>query len=154
MLVARFRPKVWGARLPKPIGRKLKNSCGSNRHNIGISLSFICTLFRTSWPVRKSSRLQNKPFQLWLGLALFLNSIGCSGKSRDNSTQERQTLLEAEAYKSMIKISKVGLAKGENYLGNQVYYVEGSLTNDGPRVVQRIELTFRFKDSLKQVVLQ
>jgi hypothetical protein len=48
----------------------------------------------------------------------------------------------------------VSLAKGENYLGSEVFYVEGSIKNMGNRVVQRVEITFLFRDSLKQVVLK
>ena len=51
-------------------------------------------------------------------------------------------------------MSRVGLAKGENYLGSEVFYVEGSLKKRGNRVVQRVEITFLFRDSLKQVVLK
>ena len=61
---------------------------------------------------------------------------------------------QAEAYKSQLELSHVGLAKGENYLGHKVFYVEGVVRNNGTRVVQRVELLFLFKDSLNQVVLK
>jgi hypothetical protein len=85
---------------------------------------------------------------------LLIAMAGCSGNSSSRSSQAGQNALEAEAYKSKIEVSKVGLAKGENYLGSDVFYVEGSLKNIGNRVVQRVEITFLFKDSLKQVVLK
>jgi len=61
---------------------------------------------------------------------------------------------QSDAYKNQLELSHVGLAKGENYLGNEVFYVEGTLKNSGLRVVQRVELLFLFKDSLDQVVLK
>ena len=91
---------------------------------------------------------------LAVGFSLPIAMIGCRGSSSNQSSQAGKTAAEAEAYKSMIEVSKVGLAKGENYLGSEVFYVEGSLKNTGNRVVQRVEITFLFKDSLKQVVLK
>jgi hypothetical protein len=57
------------------------------------------------------------------------------------------------AYTSKIELSHLGLAKGENYLGDSVYYVEGKAKNGGDQAIQRVELTFKFKDSLGQVIL-
>ncbi len=48
----------------------------------------------------------------------------------------------------------MGLAKGENYLGDSVHYVEGEIKNNGDRIVQKVELTLLFRDSLRQVVLK
>jgi hypothetical protein len=61
---------------------------------------------------------------------------------------------QVEAYKSQIGLSRIGLAKGQNYLGDDVFYVEGTVKNEGGKLVQHIELTFLFKDSLNQVVLK
>ena len=58
------------------------------------------------------------------------------------------------AYKSKIEISHLNLAKGESYLGDSVYFVEGEIKNNGDRIVQRVEVTLIFRDSLKQVVLK
>jgi len=91
---------------------------------------------------------------LAVGFSLPIAMIGCRGGSSNQNSQAGKTAAEAEDYKSMIEVSKVGLAKGENYLGSEVFYVEGSLKNTGNRVVQRVEITFLFKDSLKQVVLK
>ena len=87
-------------------------------------------------------------------LSLLIAMAGCSANSSGKVSQASQNATETEAYKSKIEVSKVGLAKGENYLGSEVFYVEGSLRNTGTRVVQRVEITFLFKDSLKQVVLK
>jgi hypothetical protein len=87
------------------------------------------------------------------GLSLLIGLAGCRGGSSNPSSQAGKAADE-EAYKSKIELSRVGLAKGENYLGSEVFYVEGSLKNTGSRVVQRVEIAFLFRDSLKQVVLK
>lgn len=91
---------------------------------------------------------------LAVGFSLPIALNGCRGGASSQKSQTGTTTAEAEAYKSKIEVSKLGLAKGENYLGSEVFYVEGSLKNTGDRVVQRVEITFLFKDSLKQVVLK
>jgi hypothetical protein len=91
---------------------------------------------------------------LTVGLSLPIALIGCKGGAPRSSSQIDKIAAEADAYRSKIEVSKVGLAKGENYLGSEVFYVEGWLKNTGNRVVQRVEITFLFKDSLKQVVLK
>ncbi|MFN8007262.1 MAG: hypothetical protein U0V70_09615 [Terriglobia bacterium] len=78
--------------------------------------------------------------------------IGCRGKSSNSPSPA--TLAEAESYKSKIELTHLGLAKGESFLGDHVYYVEGKVTNSGDRRVQRIELIFVFKDNLNQIVLR
>jgi hypothetical protein len=93
-------------------------------------------------------------FLLAIGLVLLTALVACGRDSSSQTSQAAQNVVETEAYKSKIEVSKVGLAKGENYLGSEVFYVEGSIKNMGNRVVQRVELTFLFRDSLKQVVLK
>ena len=100
------------------------------------------------------AKLPKGIFFLGVRLLLLIAMAGCGGNSSSRTSQAGQSAIEAEAYKSKIEVSKVGLAKGENYLGSDVFYVEGSLKNMGNRVVQRVEITFLFKDSLKQVVLK
>lgn len=91
---------------------------------------------------------------LTVSLSLLITLIGCKGGASRISSQTDKTAAEADVYRSKIELSKVGLAKGENYLGSEVFYVEGWLKNTGDRVVQRVEITFLFRDSLKQVVLR
>jgi len=88
---------------------------------------------------------------LAVSLALPMTA-GCGGTRSTQNREEEKA--RGDAYKSKIEISKAGLAKGENYLGGEVFYVEGWLKNTGDRVVQRVEITFLFRDSLKQVVLK
>jgi len=88
----------------------------------------------------------------WTCSLLFLST--CRKDSTIEEMQKREGIAQVEAYKSKIVLSRIGLAKGENYLGQIVYYVEGTVKNEGERIVQRIDLTFLFKDSLNQVVLK
>jgi hypothetical protein len=97
----------------------------------------------------------------WVGILLgwaFASSLlflsNCSKDPTLEEAQKREATAQVEAYKSKIVLSRIGLAKGENYLGQIVYYVEGTVKNEGERIVQRIDLTFLFKDSLNQVVLK
>jgi len=85
---------------------------------------------------------------------LLLLSIACNRDPNSAETKGSGTEAQTEVYKGKIELSHVGLSKGENYLGDQVFYVEGALKNNGDRLVQRIELTFLFKDTLNQVVLR
>jgi len=87
-----------------------------------------------------------------LAILLIVTSIGCGQKVSDSSSLA--TAAEAASYKSRIELTHIGLAKGESFLGDHVYYIEGKVKNLGNRVVQRIELTFSFKDNMNQVVLK
>ena len=77
---------------------------------------------------------------------------GCGQKPSNLSSQAAAA--EAETYRTRIELTHIGLAKGESFLGDHVYYIEGKVKNLGNRLVQRIELTFVFKDNLNQVVLK
>jgi hypothetical protein len=88
-------------------------------------------------------------FSALLGLLLLVTACGNSRQSGGGANP-----VQAEAYKNQLELSHIGLVKGENYLGHQVFYVEGVVRNGGTRVVQRVELLFLFKDSLNQVVLK
>ena len=92
-------------------------------------------------------------FRCVLG-ALAMSLLSSCGRKSDDVGDGGQASAEAAAYKEKIELSHIGLAKGENYLGDEVHYVEGTAKNIGDRVVQKIELTFEFKDSLNQVVLR
>jgi hypothetical protein len=95
-----------------------------------------------------------KLLQISLVLVHLLAWVSCRDRPEARSDPAGQNPSVSEAYRSRIEISRIGLAKGENYLGDEVFYVEGSLKNNGEQLVQRIELTFVFRDSLNQVVLK
>jgi hypothetical protein len=93
-------------------------------------------------------------FSILAASGLLFLSIACNRDPNPAETKGSGAEAQTEAYKSKIELSHVGLSKGENYLGDQVFYVEGSLKNNGDKLVQRVELTFQFRDSLNQVVLR
>ena len=39
-------------------------------------------------------------------------------------------------------------------LGNNIFYVEGIISNNGTQIIKRIDLTFLFKNSSNQIVFQ
>ena len=96
-----------------------------------------------------------KGFRLLLilcsGLAVSLEAC-CSKSGKEGGWSTTNTGVQAS--KKTVEISRVGLAKGENYLGGEVYYVEGTLTNKGDRAIFRINLAFVFKDTMDQAVLK
>jgi hypothetical protein len=88
-----------------------------------------------------------------LGFALLFSVLalftGC-GKGSTQVTPTPEQIAQAEAYKGKIELSKLGLARGENYLGDAVYYVQGKIKNAGDKPVQQVELTFKFKSLQNQ----
>jgi hypothetical protein len=108
---------------------------------------------RRLFPINIEREILTLLFQCVMGVLVFSLSSSCNRRSED-AGDRAQASAEAEAYKEKIELSHIGLAKGENYLGDEIHYVEGTAKNDGDRIVQRIELTFVFKDSLKQMVLK
>ena len=115
---------------------------------------WLCYFPEMSRQLSGFAKLPEGFITLGVRLLLLIAMAGCGSNPSSRTSQAGQSAIEAEAYKSKIEVSKVGLAKGENYLGSDVFYVEGSLKNMGTRVVLRVEITFLFKDSLKQVVLK
>lgn len=61
---------------------------------------------------------------------------------------------EAEAYVSQIEFSGLQLSRWENFLGQNVIYLDGTVTNHGPRRILALDLTLEFLDLQKQVVLR
>jgi len=87
-------------------------------------------------------------------LALLLLWAAASCGDPNAPPADPETAAREEAYRDQVTLSGLGLSKGENFLGDEVFYVEGSLTNGGEGTIRNVELTFFFKDSLDQVVLK
>ncbi len=94
----------------------------------------------------------SRQFLVVSALLLLGAAGGCGNSGRPAADPERSA--REEAYKDQVTLSGLGLAKGENFLGDEIFYVEGSLTNDGEVTIRKVELTFLFKDTLDQVVLR
>jgi len=77
----------------------------------------------------------------------------CGGKSAGPGKESPVDAAMAEAYKNKIEITHLGVARGENYLGDAIYYIQGKAKNLGDLPVQQLELTFKFRDLQKKVIL-
>ena len=84
-------------------------------------------------------------------VAVFCMS-SCQDISSPQNSQEK--VINEEAYRTQVVLSNLGLAKGENFLGDNIFYVEGIISNNGTQTIKRIDLTFLFKNSSNQIVLQ
>ncbi len=58
------------------------------------------------------------------------------------------------AYASQVQISDLHLSAEENFLGQQVVYLDGKITNRGSQVVRQLRIRLFFRDTLNQVVLR
>ena len=61
---------------------------------------------------------------------------------------------EAEAYLPNLGMADLRLSAEENFLGQQVTYVDGALSNQGDRTIRQLKLRLYFQDVLNQVILQ
>jgi hypothetical protein len=61
---------------------------------------------------------------------------------------------EETAYLAQIAISGLDLSLWQNFLGQAVVYLDGSITNRGNRRIVALELTVEFEDVLGQTVLR
>lgn len=61
---------------------------------------------------------------------------------------------EAEAYLPQIETSPAELSRWQNFLGQQITYLDLTLTNRGPRRITALELTVEFLDPYQAVVLR
>jgi len=60
---------------------------------------------------------------------------------------------EAEAYLTQVKLAGPAISRWENFLGQEVTYVDFVITNRGPRPVAALELTIEFRDREGRVAL-
>ncbi|MCH6553336.1 MAG: DUF3426 domain-containing protein [Acidobacteria bacterium] len=61
---------------------------------------------------------------------------------------------EGRAYAEKIEIAGLALSRWQNFLGQEVTYLDATLTNHGDRTLRAVELTIEFRDVLNQVVLR
>ena len=57
-------------------------------------------------------------------------------------------------YASQISFSDLHLSAEENFIGQQVVYLDGKLTNSGAKTVRQIKVRLVFRDVMNQVVLR
>lgn len=74
--------------------------------------------------------------------------------SCQKSPDLQATPKEDQAYASQMKPSDLRLSAEENFLGQQVVYLDGKMTNQGSKVVRQLKIRLFFHDTLNQVVLR
>src|ERR1035437_7158072 len=62
--------------------------------------------------------------------------------------------VEDLAYASQVTLSGLHLSAEENFLGQQVVYLDGEMTNRGSKVVRQLKVRLFFRDLLNEVVLR
>jgi hypothetical protein len=95
---------------------------------------------------------------LAIGLAIVLAVVAyLLVESRSSSTRGIVTPKitqggEADPYAKNLAFTDVHLSAAENFAGGTSYYVEGKITNSGPKIVNGATVEVTFKNSLGQVV--
>jgi len=59
-----------------------------------------------------------------------------------------------QAYAKQIRFQSGEMSHATNFLNQEFIYIEGNVSNSGPRTVRVLEATFEFRDALNQVVLR
>ena len=73
-------------------------------------------------------------------------------KSKDRARDVPVLTQEATAYLQHLQLTDVDMQAAENYLGHTIMNITGKLTNNGPRVLQLVEINCMFRDYSGQVV--
>ncbi|MGH9786707.1 MAG: DUF2393 family protein [Terriglobia bacterium] len=61
---------------------------------------------------------------------------------------------EVEAYLPHLAVGELRLSAEENFLGQQVVYLDGQIANRGDRIVRQLSVRVYFRDSLNQIILR
>jgi hypothetical protein len=59
-----------------------------------------------------------------------------------------------QAYVASIHFDNLKMTRAANYLRQEVTFLSGTVSNDGPRALHNIEVTVEYHDSLDRVVLR
>jgi hypothetical protein len=87
-----------------------------------------------------------------------LLAVGATGgyflyqKTKDRGRDVPVLTQEATAYLQHLQLADVDMQAAENYLGHTVMNITGKLTNNGPRVLQLVEINCMFRDYSGQVI--
>jgi hypothetical protein len=72
----------------------------------------------------------------------------------DSSARPSPLTAEQKAYLSRISVTDARMSTAQNYLGDTVTFLDGKVSNQGPRTVREVELQMEYVDTLGQVVLR
>ena len=82
-----------------------------------------------------------------VGLYLLIGRQSGSGEQSGPSP-------EAVAYAAQLSVAELRMSAEENFLGQQVVYLNGKLTNRGNKTIRQLKVRLYFQDTLNQVVLR
>ncbi len=71
-----------------------------------------------------------------------------------SSGAPHQPTAEEKAYVSKISIRETKMSVAQNYIGDNIYFLDATITNDGSRPVSSVGLQLEYVDTLGQVVLR
>ncbi|MBI4464054.1 MAG: hypothetical protein HY647_05065 [Acidobacteria bacterium] len=83
-----------------------------------------------------------------LVVALFVFAPG------QQDTSPTTPLKEAPTYAEQLELSDLQLSAAENFLGQQVVYLNGKMANQGSKTVGLVRVRLSFRDYLGQVILR
>jgi len=85
-------------------------------------------------------------------ILFFASLILCA--CRAPVARDQPLTAEAKAYVRNLQLSEVGLKANESYAGQVITEIDGKITNNGARTVDRAEVACVFYDSINQLVLR
>ncbi len=85
------------------------------------------------------------------GLLLLTRSIKVAGPAGELRLPFTST---EQAYAGHIHFSDFKMTRAANFLNQEVTFLFGTVSNDGPRAIREIEVTLEFRDMFNQVVLR
>jgi hypothetical protein len=75
-----------------------------------------------------------------------------SGGKPDSSAQQQLTLAE-QAYAGHVHFGNIQMARAENFLNQEITYISGVISNDGPRRILVLDVTADFHDFSGKIIL-
>lgn len=85
------------------------------------------------------------------GLLLLTRSTKTAGPAAEVRLPFTST---EQAYAGQIHFSDFKMTRAANFLNQEVTFLFGTVSNDGPRTIREIEVTLEFRDVFNQVVLR
>lgn len=109
-------------------------------------------------PQLESSREGKRSVYLWtaMGLLLVIGAISSVFflMPPPESTLAPPPSQEDMAYVGQLQLSDLHLSAEKNFLGQQVVYLDGKITNRGNKTVRQLKVRLFFRDYYSQVILQ
>ena len=101
------------------------------------------------------------PFAFLAGLGVVVSLLGGAflltraSRPKPSAAEERLPMTATEqAYARQIRFLDLKMSRAANFLNQEVTFLFGSVSNDGARALDEIEVTIEFRDLFNQVVLR